>query len=54
VRTDSVCHALNGYTRIINYLKEGYCFQFKFDSEVIVFLRIKIIIAEKTAIAKAI
>ena len=23
VRTDSVCHALNGYTRIINYLNDG-------------------------------
>jgi len=23
VRTDSVCHALNSYTRIINYLEDG-------------------------------
>ncbi len=23
IRTDSVCHALNGYTRIINDLKDG-------------------------------
>ena len=23
VRTDSVCHALNGYTRLMNYLEDG-------------------------------